>query len=111
LETIKSSTDISFLFAQGKRYSASCITLLVYKGREQHDPRGRVAFVAGKKLGNAVWRNRSKRRMRAICQDIGGPWPGFDVVFIAKPSTIRQKYSKVSAACELLIRRSMDECC
>lgn len=105
LETIKSSTDISYLFAHGKRYSAPSITLLVSQNRDQHDPCGRVAFIAGKKSGNAVWRNSAKRRMRAICGDLGGPWIGYDVVFLAKTSIMTQEYSKVFHACQRLVCR------
>lgn len=103
LETIKSSTDISFIFAQGKRLSGSSITLLVCESINKHDLQGRVAFIAGKKNGGAVWRNRAKRRLRAIARDLGGPWPGFDVVFIAKPATTEQKYSKVLHQAKTLV--------
>lgn len=95
LEIIKSSTDITRIFKQGKRYGSAPSSLIVLKQDEQHGPKGRVAFVAGKKLGNAVWRNRAKRRMRAACRDIGGPWFGYDVVFIAGKTTTTASYSKV----------------
>lgn len=95
LETIKSSTDISYLFSHGKRLNGSCISLLVCKRDDSVDPRGRVAFIAGKKNGGAVWRNRAKRRLRAVAREMGAPWTGYDVVFIAKPATTAQKYSKV----------------
>lgn len=108
METIKSSTEISYLFTQGRRFNASCITLLVLQNNLQHDPQGRVAFIAGKKLGNAVWRNKSKRRMRALCRDLGGPWDGYDVVFIAKLQTNQVSYSKVLSVCdELLMKASI----
>ena len=109
LETIKSSTEISDIFAHGKRYTAPSITLLVQQ-RAQHDLDGRVAFIAGKKLGNAVWRNRAKRRLRAVCRDAGGPWQGYDVVFLARYSTTRDSYSKVLQACKKLLSKSMKEC-
>jgi ribonuclease P protein component len=108
LETIKSSTEISHIFTHGKRYTASSITLLV-QSKARHDQNGRVAFIAGKKLGNAVWRNKAKRRLRAVCRDAGGPWPGYDVVFIAKSSTTEDSYSKVLEACKRLISKSMGE--
>ena len=70
-----------------------------YEGGKQHGPGGRVAFIAGKKLGNAVWRNRAKRRMRALCRDLGGPWEGRDVIFLAKSGLAGATYSKVLSAC------------
>lgn len=110
LETIKSSTEISQVFAQGKRLSGSHITLLVQRTAPEHDPRGRVAFIAGKKNGNAVWRSRAKRRMREIARDAGGPWAGFDVVFVAKRSTPEQMYSKVLQQTKNLLQDYLKEC-
>lgn len=63
------------------------VSLIVLKHEDEHDHNGRVAFIAGKKLGNAVWRNRAKRRMRSLCQLNGGPFEGYDVVFIARRKT------------------------
>lgn len=105
LDTIKSSADISLLFARGKRLHTPYLTFIVLRTEKQHDPRGRVAFIAGKKLGNAVWRNNAKRRMRAICRDLGGPWPGSDVIFLAKSNIGRVSYSKVLAACSAASER------
>ncbi|MEE1420250.1 MAG: ribonuclease P protein component [Eggerthellaceae bacterium] len=96
--TIKSSAEISDIFAHSKRYNTSAVTLLVMQ-TSKHGPSGRVAFIAGKKNGNAVWRNRAKRRMRALCHDLGGPWPGIDVVFLAKRKTNTASYSKVLGEC------------
>ena len=60
------------------------LSLIVLRNESQHDREGRVAFIAGKKLGGAVWRNRAKRRMRAVCHELGGPIVGHDVVFLAR---------------------------
>lgn len=117
METIKSSTEISELFATGKRIKTPFLTLIVKKrssgkntgNDEQHGPQGRVAFIAGKKLGNAVWRNRAKRRMRAICQELGGPWPQKDVVFLARSSLCRVSYDKVLRASGDAVQRLLNE--
>lgn len=45
---------------------------------------GRCAFVAGKKLGVAPFRNRCKRVMREAARGLGAPWSGYDVVFNAR---------------------------
>lgn len=103
METIKSREDISDLFSNGKRLRTPYLTLIVLPVK-QHGPQGRVAFIAGKKSGNAVWRNRAKRRMREVCRALGGPWPFYDVVFLAKSNVCSVTYSKVLAACAEALR-------
>lgn len=102
--TIKSREDISTLFSQGKRIHTPYVTLIVLPTK-QHDHTGRAAFIAGKKLGNAVWRNKAKRRMRALCHDCGGPWDNLDVIFLAKAALTETSYSKVFNACEKAVKR------
>lgn len=114
MDIIKSSAEISDLFSNGRRVKTPHLTVIVGERREvkddtgmmQHDLPGRVAFIAGKKLGNAVWRNSAKRRMRALCRDLGGPWPGCDVIFLAKSSLTTSSYSKVLNACDKALQRS-----
>lgn len=106
LPIIKSSTEVSRVFTQGKRLNAHSLTLLVYESEEQHGHGGRVAFIAGKKLGCAVWRNRAKRRLRAVCRELGGPWEGHDVVFMARRSTADDPYVKLLADAERLLSRA-----
>lgn len=99
METIKSKEEIAELFSSGKRLRTPYLTLIVLPAKE-HDLNGRVAFVAGKKYGNAVWRNKAKRRMRAICQELSGPWSTYNVVFLAKSNICEVTYSKVLTACD-----------
>ena len=105
METIKSKVDISDLFSSGKRLRTPYLTLIVLPAK-QHGLHGRVAFIAGKKSGNAVWRNSAKRRMRAICQELGGPFPNLDVIFLAKSGICRAKYSKVLETCDEALKRA-----
>lgn len=106
MKTIKSSAEITRVFKQGKRYGKPPCSLLVLKMSEQHDQHGRAAFIAGKKNGNAVWRNKAKRRMRSACHDLGGPWFGYDVVFIASKTTTVLSYSKVLDRYKLALKQS-----
>ena len=105
METIKSSEDISYLFSHGKRLHTPYLTFIVLPV-QQHGRKGRVAFIAGKKSGNAVWRNSAKRRMRAICHELGGPFPNLDVIFLAKSGVCRAKYSKVLETCDEALKRA-----
>ena len=48
-----------------------------------------VGFTATKKIGNAVCRNRSKRRLRAVVREVLGQYAlaHIDYIFIARQST------------------------
>lgn len=106
MTTIKSSTEVSRIFTEGKRFNARSLTLLVYRNKEQHDCDGRVAFIAGKKLGSAVWRNRAKRRMRTLCYECKASWSGYDVLFIAKRATTEEPFSRLQEDRNILLKRA-----
>jgi ribonuclease P protein component len=53
----------------------------------------RVGFTASRKVGNAVKRNRARRRLRAVAAEVlTHAEPGMDFVLIARPATIDRDY-------------------
>ena len=90
--TIKSKKDIERLFSIGRRSSSYAFTILQL---EREDEEGRCAFIAGKKLGSAPMRNRCKRVMRHVAYDLGCPWKGNDVVFIARRKVATENHDKL----------------
>lgn len=87
METIRSSREIDRLFREGKRISRPLVTALILETQPGRGPLGRVAFIAGKKLGGAVTRNRAKRVLREAARATGAPWLGYDVALIARQGT------------------------
>lgn len=86
--TISAPADIDRLFTSGKRAGSPTLLVLVAQTPEARDPHhGRVLFVAGKKIGPAVFRNRCKRVMRDAVRRAGGPWDGWDVALVARRAT------------------------
>jgi len=60
-----------------------------------------------RRVGKAVVRNRSKRRLREIVrQRMAHIRPGYDVVFIARPSMVHASHEDLVRAVETLLRRA-----
>jgi ribonuclease P protein component len=63
---------------------------------EQADTPIRVGYTCSKKLGNAIKRNKAKRRLRAISRDVVPAigQPGWDYVLIGRPAqTIERPFA------------------
>lgn len=93
IETLHNRPDF-LRTAQGRRQGTGSFML---QGRARGDDTTlvRVGFTASKKIGNAVARNRAKRRMRALAREIlpAMAQPGWDYVLVAKPdATVSRDY-------------------
>jgi|SaaInl8_200m_RNA_FD_contig_41_447268_length_3005_multi_6_in_0_out_0_4 ribonuclease P protein component len=61
-------------------------------------PQNNVGFVASKKVGNAVKRNRSKRRLRALFASVTGSLKLGTYIFVAKQPLIDAPFPKIDEA-------------
>ena len=75
--------------------------------REDGDALVRVGFTASKKVGNAVVRNRAKRRLRAVVDHLAGAHaaPGRDYVLIARRDTNDRAYDGLERDFESALKR------
>ena len=69
----------------GRAWPHRCFILIVQARADQLDAPARIGFAAGKRLGDAVLRNRLKRRLReGVRQVYPNLINGIDVVIIAR---------------------------
>ena len=89
-----------FLKAASARRQGTPSFLLQARARGDDLPQARIGFTASKKIGNAVQRNRAKRRLRAAARAVltEGARPGWDYVLVARPTaTITRPYADLVA--------------
>ncbi len=78
--------------AQGIKIPTSSLVLQLLN-RNDNCP-GRIGFTVTKKVGNAVIRNRIKRRLRAVSYQVGKEisLQGIDLVLIGRNKTFSKPY-------------------
>jgi len=73
--------------------------VLLVRPRDDADPTMRVGFTVTKKIGNAVVRNRCKRRLRALAREVlpAAGVPGADHVLIGRDATPTRDFAAMRA--------------
>ena len=105
IETLKNRPD--FLRTAQARRQGTAGFLLQGRARDDGAALVRVGFTASKKIGNAVARNRAKRRLRAVVRDVlaSSARPGWDYVLVAKPqATVARAFTDLLADLHTALR-------
>jgi len=81
--------------------------VLLVRERRDDDATVRVGFTVTKKIGNAVVRNRMKRRFRALVRDTfpGHAIAGADHVLIGRSGGIERDYATLAAELKRALAR------
>ena len=81
--------------------------VLLVRPRDDDDSTMRIGFTVTKKIGNAVVRNRMKRRFRALAREIlpAKGCPGSDHVMIGRARGIERDYSSLAAELKRALKK------
>ncbi len=101
---LRRSADIQRVLREGRSWANRYLVLYAVRSATEQN---RIAFVTGKRLGNAVTRNRLKRRMRAIvAKRLDNMEDGWDLVFIIRRGAVKEGFSQYVAAVDQLLRKA-----
>ena len=91
----------------GRRFSSKTLVLLVHDGR---DELRRFGLTVSRKVGNAVVRNRVKRRLRSLVQQLDVYAPlGADVVIVARFAARTASYQRLRDDLSWLFNRAQNQ--
>ncbi|MCP1212198.1 ribonuclease P protein component [Acetobacter okinawensis] len=94
---LKKRKEFLFMAAKGRKAPVSGLVLQLFR-RPDSDP-ARVGFTVTKKVGNAVVRNRVRRRLREVVRRVEADTPlnGLDLVLIGRGSTRQRAFDALVA--------------
>jgi ribonuclease P protein component len=104
-DVLRRKQDFSRIYSKGKSVGERYVVLFVRKNNLGYN---RTAFLASKKVGNSVARNRARRLMkesyRELKQNLDS---GYDIIWIARNTIIDLKCADVKKSMEAALKRSV----
>jgi ribonuclease P protein component len=101
---LRASRDIEHVKRQGRRSSTGLFNLLAAKMDESPT---RVGIVVGRRFGDAVRRNRVKRRFRELTRALHPEFiPGHGIVVFPKREALQQSFAELKQLWEATLRRN-----
>ncbi len=101
---LRKKKDFAAIYNKGKSIGERYVVLFYRKNNLDYN---RTAFLASKKVGNSVLRNRARRLMKESYREIGKNLEkGYDFIWIARNTIINLKCADVKKSMEAAIRKS-----
>lgn len=100
--SLRRASDFRRVLSSGRRSRRGGITVALHEGE---GPGPRVGLVVGRKVGNAVLRNRAKRRLRHAMKNLSLE-QGMDYVIIADREVLEIPFEELTGR----LRRAIEAC-
>ena len=99
---VKKSQEFSEIMNYKRYYNSDVMTLYVKPKKEEVN---RVGLSVGKKIGNAVIRNKVKRQVRMMVQETYTFEENFDTIILIRKKFIEESYDSNKKVLEMLLKK------
>ena len=101
---LRRKSDFDLAYNKGKSFGERYLILFIRKNSLSHN---RIAFLASKKVGNSVKRNRARRLMKESFREIKENLAeGYDIIFVARKTINDLKCHDVKKSLESAVRKA-----
>ena len=99
---VKKTQEFSEIMNYTKFYACPSVSIYVKPRKEDH---ARVGISVGKRMGNAVIRNKIKRQVREMVHDIYTFDENFDTIILVRPKYHEESYQNNKKLLERLVKK------
>lgn len=99
---VKKTQEFAEIMKYKRFYSSPSFVIYV---KPKAMPHARVGISVGKKIGNAVVRNKVKRQVRMMCQDIYSFEEEFDTIILVRVKYHEESYINNKKCLERLVKK------
>lgn len=107
LDRLKKRREFLRAASGGRKYVTPGLILQVYRSIGAETGNARVGFTVSRKVGGAVDRNRARRRLRAVAEEVLTKQAllGRDYVLIGRSATVNRPYAALVRDLESALHR------
>lgn len=88
---VKKNIEFNNIIENGKKYYSDIFFVYI----KENGSTNRFGISVSKKIGNAVTRNKYKRRIKNIIDKYDFNYEGYDMIFISRPKLKEYEYSYI----------------
>ena len=101
---LRKKSDFSLVYNKGKSVGERYVVLFIIKNNMSYN---RTAFLASRKVGKSVVRNRARRLMKESYRELKEYQSlGYDIIFIARKTICNKKCGDVKKSMEAAMKKA-----